>query len=311
MVRDGDYLIPIMESVVTLNVGGHIFQTFPSTLMKYPDTMLARCFASGIAKPNDTGEYFFDRDSTAFEAILNIYRNGKVICPPTVDREMFNDELKYWGFDELPVPVDPPSVNETLTRLTTICNFPKILGKILQTLLFVTTQQPSLHQILGTVIDTVDAKHRRRLSRNPYFDSDTDSDSDSDSDPSLMRLLRRIAAESKNKTRDPDPDLSRVIQVYQSIITAMETDTTHIVCQQIEPLPDWKNFLDQGYFHFSRIEKVKLTIESVYDHEMKGLRKFYGDDSPDYFYMVQGKRYYLNDTEVPRDKQVVVYICHL
>jgi hypothetical protein len=205
-----------METPITLNVGGRVFQTYLSTLMKYPETMLARCFASGLAKPNDTGEYFFDRDSTAFEAILNIYRNGKIICPPTVDREMFNDELKYWGFDEIPVPVDPPSVNETLTRLTTICNFPKILGKILQTLLFVATSQPSLHQILGTVIDTVEAKHNRRLSRNPYFEYDTDSDSDSDpeSDPSLMQLLRRIATESKIKleTRIPMcPGLFRFI----------------------------------------------------------------------------------------------------
>jgi hypothetical protein len=90
---------------LTLNVGGRIFQTYPSTLMTYPETTLARCFASGLAKPNEKGEYFFDRNGTAFEAILEIYRTGQAICPPNVDPTAFNHELVYWGFDQLTVPV--------------------------------------------------------------------------------------------------------------------------------------------------------------------------------------------------------------
>jgi hypothetical protein len=94
-----------MDPMLTLNVGGRIFQTYQSTIMKYPETTLARCFAGGLAKPNEKGEYFFDRNTSAFEAILEIYRTGQAICPPMLDLTTFNHELVYWGFDQLPVPV--------------------------------------------------------------------------------------------------------------------------------------------------------------------------------------------------------------
>jgi hypothetical protein len=110
-----------METPITLNVGGRVFQTYPSTLMKYPETMLARFISSGLAKPNDKGEYFFDRNTTAFEAILDIYRNDKLACPPTVPLDAFNEELAYWGFDLIPEPVQELTnwfnLNEVLTLL--------------------------------------------------------------------------------------------------------------------------------------------------------------------------------------------------
>lgn len=34
------------EDVVKLNVGGQLFTTYKSTLMAYPDTMLARMFST-------------------------------------------------------------------------------------------------------------------------------------------------------------------------------------------------------------------------------------------------------------------------
>lgn len=89
--------------------------------MKYPETMLARCFSSDLAKPNEKGEYFFDRNATAFEAILDIYRLGQAICPPSVDPTVFNEELKFWGFDELPVPPRTASEVCRLDKLIAIC----------------------------------------------------------------------------------------------------------------------------------------------------------------------------------------------
>lgn len=298
-----------METPITLNVGGRIFQTYLSTIMKYPETMLARCLSSKLAKLNEKGEYFFDRHSTAFEAILNIYRSSKVICPPTLDREMFNDELKYWGFDEqeLPVPME--------TYLIKICNFPKIFGKILHALFG--TSQPNLHQILGSVLNHIEAKQTKLQNRDPFLNYDTDSDSEAEANPnaypSMMKLIRLIIAQSKEQTTEPDPDLHLIVQVYQLILTAIETERDSIILPQIKPTPNWGKFLDAGYFHFSRVEKVHLKIENVYDHEMKGFGQPVLHDwcRRDYFYVVQGKRYYLDDDDIPHDKQVVVYICHL
>ena len=98
-----------MDPVITLNVGGRVFQTYQSTLKKFPETMMARCFESGLAKPNEKGEYFFDRNGTVFEAILDAYRTGQIIRPPTIDIETFNEELRYWGFEPLPIPESKPS----------------------------------------------------------------------------------------------------------------------------------------------------------------------------------------------------------
>jgi hypothetical protein len=89
--------------------------------MKYPQTMLARCLASGLAKPNEKGEYFFDRNFTMFEAILEIYRTGQVHCPPSVAPEAFNEELRFWGFDELSLQARQVSDVCRLDKLIELC----------------------------------------------------------------------------------------------------------------------------------------------------------------------------------------------
>jgi hypothetical protein len=110
-----------MDPILTLNVGGRIFQTHQSTLMKYPEAMLARCLTNGLAKPNEKGEYFFDRNQTMFEAILEIYRTSQVHCPPSVAPDAFNEELRFWGFDELPLPARQVSDVCRLDKLIKLC----------------------------------------------------------------------------------------------------------------------------------------------------------------------------------------------
>ena len=71
------------ETIVTLNVGGKIFQTSLSTLTKYPDSMLGLMFnhtTEGLAPMSKTkdGHYFLDADPEHFRVILNYLRYGKI-----------------------------------------------------------------------------------------------------------------------------------------------------------------------------------------------------------------------------------------
>ena len=48
-------------------------------------------------------EYFFDRDPNSFVAIMNYYRTGYLHTPKNVCGNMFCEELKFWGIDELEI----------------------------------------------------------------------------------------------------------------------------------------------------------------------------------------------------------------
>lgn len=61
-----------------------------------------------LRKPDSNGEYFFDRSASAFEAVLNFYRQffptikcllirtGRLRQPPGVSASMLEDEVDYW-----------------------------------------------------------------------------------------------------------------------------------------------------------------------------------------------------------------------
>lgn len=90
------------SSKITYNIGGKIFTTFRATITKYPDTTLARALANpNMNKPDEKGNYFWDRNGTLFEYILDYYRTGKIVYPKLISEEDFHRELEYWG---LPVP---------------------------------------------------------------------------------------------------------------------------------------------------------------------------------------------------------------
>jgi hypothetical protein len=88
-----------MDPIIKLNVGGRHFETYQSTLLKYPHTTLARMITSSLAKTNDQGEYFFDRNSSLFDTILDIYRTGQINCPHHINPQQLREELTFWGFD--------------------------------------------------------------------------------------------------------------------------------------------------------------------------------------------------------------------
>ncbi|XP_064620794.1 potassium voltage-gated channel protein Shaw-like [Lineus longissimus] len=85
-----------MDTPIILNVGGRRFETMMSTLQNVPNTRLANLDKSAFWRP-DKNEYFFDRHSEVFEAVLNYYRVGELhiplgLCGPIVKRE-----LDFWG----------------------------------------------------------------------------------------------------------------------------------------------------------------------------------------------------------------------
>lgn len=95
------------EERVCLNVGGTRYEVLPSTLTKYPNTLLGSLFDpknAGRMKPdkkgnhrnalhigfslNITGEYFFDRNAKIFDVILSFYRTGKLVVPPELPYDL-------------------------------------------------------------------------------------------------------------------------------------------------------------------------------------------------------------------------------
>ena len=91
-----------MEERVVLNVGGKRFETYVTTLLNYPDTLLGAMFSRRnfhLRRPDVRGEHFFDRDPIAFSAILNFYRTGRVFLPPGVSEELLQEELQYFNID--------------------------------------------------------------------------------------------------------------------------------------------------------------------------------------------------------------------
>ncbi|KAI8505298.1 hypothetical protein Bbelb_174070 [Branchiostoma belcheri] len=70
------------SSIVTLNVGGHIYTTARSTLTRYPDSMLGAMFGGDLETlRDDQGRYFIDRNGRMFEHVLNFLRTGQLVLP--------------------------------------------------------------------------------------------------------------------------------------------------------------------------------------------------------------------------------------
>ena len=74
------------ESIVSLNVGGTVFQTSPSTMLKYPGSKLEKMFNEGQMIKNQT--FFLDEDPEYFRIVLNFLRKGELF---TFDEENLFD----------------------------------------------------------------------------------------------------------------------------------------------------------------------------------------------------------------------------
>ncbi|KAJ3104847.1 hypothetical protein HDU97_008817 [Phlyctochytrium planicorne] len=105
----------VEDQRLIFNVGGTKFETLQSTLLNIPESLLGIMFSDrnvSICKPDANGEYFFDRNATCFSAILDAYRGGDIICPPTVAELTFQNELDFWQIQrEIPAMDEDSDAN--------------------------------------------------------------------------------------------------------------------------------------------------------------------------------------------------------
>ncbi|CAG8827480.1 14466_t:CDS:2, partial [Racocetra persica] len=83
------------EQRVILNVVGVKYETYRSTLTKYPETLLGVMFSSRneeLLHPTNENEYFFDRNGDAFRYIMSFYRTANI----TVNESELEEELDYF-----------------------------------------------------------------------------------------------------------------------------------------------------------------------------------------------------------------------
>eukprot|EP01006_Ploeotia_vitrea_P054358 TRINITY_DN67879_c0_g1_i4.p1 TRINITY_DN67879_c0_g1~~TRINITY_DN67879_c0_g1_i4.p1 ORF type:complete len:302 (-),score=26.14 TRINITY_DN67879_c0_g1_i4:82-987(-) len=89
------------ENRIQLNIGGQRFCTTRETLLSENDTFFHSLAASEHWKPDDSGEYFIDRDPTQFHHILG-YLRQKATAPPDAPLrlESFVDTKKLSEFEK-------------------------------------------------------------------------------------------------------------------------------------------------------------------------------------------------------------------
>jgi hypothetical protein len=96
-----------VDEIISLNVGGTIYVTTKSTLLKYPGTMLSSMFSGGhsVTKDKD-GNYYLDRDGVSFSYILNYLRTGQF--PQLSRKELLElrEEAEFYAISPLLTALD-------------------------------------------------------------------------------------------------------------------------------------------------------------------------------------------------------------
>ena len=91
------------SDIIVLNVGGIEYTTSRATLIKYPESMLARMFSGTVPTAIDKkGRYFIDRDGKLFHYILQYLRTGFTIFPEDkLESEALTIEADFYMLDKL------------------------------------------------------------------------------------------------------------------------------------------------------------------------------------------------------------------
>ena len=78
-VKNKERKTSTVQEVVELNVGGKLYTTSLQTLLKDPESLLAKYFDGTEKIPKDAnGKCFIDRDGILFSYVLEFLRNGKL-----------------------------------------------------------------------------------------------------------------------------------------------------------------------------------------------------------------------------------------
>ncbi|XP_036354770.1 potassium voltage-gated channel subfamily A member 6-like [Octopus sinensis] len=85
---------------IKINISGLVFETFESSLNRFPNTLLGNYERRKQFYDNTKNEYFFPRDRTCFEFILYYYQSGGYLaCPNNININLFYSELIFFGLD--------------------------------------------------------------------------------------------------------------------------------------------------------------------------------------------------------------------
>ena len=99
---------------IILNVRGCRYETFQATLEEFPETLLGSEEKRSRFYDPQTDEYYIERDTCVFDAILFYYQSRGILSrPPTISANIFDEELKFYEIkpDE---PVKQERVDEVL-----------------------------------------------------------------------------------------------------------------------------------------------------------------------------------------------------
>lgn len=112
------------DEIITINVGGKRFQTYESTLSRFPESLLGDKEKRKKFINKTTNELFFDRHRPTFESILYYYQSKGIMArPPNIPIHIFINELIYFevgdevieklqvdnGLKEVPLQTEEPS----------------------------------------------------------------------------------------------------------------------------------------------------------------------------------------------------------
>jgi hypothetical protein len=85
-----------VDEKLVINISGHRFECWRSTLEKYPHTLLGSV-EKEFFFDEETNEYFLDRDPELFRHILNFYRTGRLHFPKNECINAYDEELSFFG----------------------------------------------------------------------------------------------------------------------------------------------------------------------------------------------------------------------
>eukprot|EP01133_Synstelium_polycarpum_P011992 gene11992-14008_t len=106
---------------VTLNVGGRMFSTTRSTLLKDKDSMLAKMFGESWDSTKDSnGSYLIDRSPEYFAPIINFLRCGNLVIDDGLNIEGVYHEARFFNItamvEKLSVMVERKNQSDVFSR---------------------------------------------------------------------------------------------------------------------------------------------------------------------------------------------------
>ena len=113
-------MAPIKKTTVNFSLGER-FLTTKSTILKEPDSMLARMFCGDLnpSIKDDQGYFLVDRDPKYFQPILNYLRTGKFNLDANLSRKAVLEEAHYFGIQSLRNLSTPDQNGTSLAMLLT------------------------------------------------------------------------------------------------------------------------------------------------------------------------------------------------